>query len=175
MTEKDTALARRAQLQAELAAIEKIIAAPDAVSLLGDGKGTSFSIMTDGLHRIGVAKQSDGVLSSLSRSRGNRFPNAALASKYAEAFSTFLLLRQQPNSVAASSQTQYQIDVSNDGKSLTAAMVGPMIGVKLSNLSPCFTTKEAAQAAIDTVGASRILAMYRTFQHAPEAPDGAPL
>lgn len=174
MTEKDTALARRAELQAELAAIEKIIAAPDLTVLLGDGKGQSFSIATDGLHRIGVVKQVDDVFNSLSRSRGNRFPSAALAAKYAEAFSTFLALRQQPNSVPVSGQTQFQVDVGMDGKTIGVVQFNAL-SAKLSNLSPCFTTKEAAQAAIDSISPIKILAMYRTFQHAPEAPNGDPL
>ena len=86
-----------------------------------------------------------------------------VAHAYADALDTLLMLRHQPGSeVARDEEAQWAIECSDDGKSLRLSSWG-CINYKVPYLSPCFSTREAAQAAIDTIGADRILRMFRTL------------
>lgn len=87
------------------------------------------------------------------------FESPLIANQYQEAFETMILLRQQPGSEAAKNDAQYSIFV-EEGK-ITCSILFECINSKMTEISPCFATQEDAQLAIDTVGAERILRMFK--------------
>jgi hypothetical protein len=80
---------------------------------------------------------------------------------YFDAISTMILLRQQPGSEAAKD------DVSQRIIGLFQGVVGTDFWFdrynKMNQISPCFRTKEHAEAAIKAVGVERIARMFCTL------------
>jgi hypothetical protein len=128
-----------AQIAERQAALQKIVdAAPK-------------SLLTKGGYNIGGPMNQDWV----------RGETTALA--YADALDTLLMLRHQPGSEPAKDEEQWTIrtgDVQR-GTLSTTYLFGT--NVKASRISPCFATDADARAAIDTIGADRILRMFRTL------------
>lgn len=86
---------------------------------------------------------------------------APTADAYADALDTLLRLRHQPGTEAATSIARQFLVVIKDG----AADVDYYTNgeCKLERISPCFATESDAKAAIDTIGADRILRMFHTL------------
>lgn len=89
------------------------------------------------------------------------FADDQQCARYAEALTTFILLRKQPGSEAVKDERQYTIETEN----------GDVLGIypvtteywKFVCISPCFNSEEAARKAIETVGEERILNMFKYF------------
>lgn len=97
---------------------------------------------------------------------GNLFQTRKLAQAYAEAIDTMLLLRHQPGSEPPGSrEKQWGISIDDDPLRVVVNMLTMMPIFKLVRISPMFATKEHAEAAIEAVGAERILRMLKTFHH----------
>jgi hypothetical protein len=80
---------------------------------------------------------------------------------YADALDTLLMLRHQPGSEAANGENmQWSIETEANDLEIT---YWDSLDFKLRSLSPFFSTEEAAKSAIDTIGADRILRMFRTL------------
>lgn len=130
-------LAKLAERQAEL---QKIVDAAPKSLLCEDGIGA---------HCIS------------NRMENSYVGDVATAIRYADALDTLLLLRHQPGTEAASDgKDQWLIDTSDDGLTLDYWMGAHF---KLRFISPCFASDADAQAAIDTIGADRILRMFHTL------------
>ncbi len=82
--------------------------------------------------------------------------------KYKAAITTMLLLRQQPGSEAVKDE-EYQWIVTPTKEGSVKSDYWDGILSKLSEISPCFRTKEHAEAAIKAVGADRIQKMFHTL------------
>ncbi|OWT55252.1 hypothetical protein [Candidimonas nitroreducens] len=99
---------------------------------------------------------------------GTIFQTKGLAAAYARAIDTMLRLRHQPGTESPSNKIQATIEVERgDDQSVASIYVTVREDVcnKTRGISPCFDTKEHAQSAIDTIGADRILEMFKTFHH----------
>ena len=84
---------------------------------------------------------------------------------YQKAFETFIALRQC-NGTASPLQDnrQWIIKVSQDIKQAFLSYYC-YNGFKMSVLSPCFSSQEFAQEAIDKLGQEAIMHMFKTFSH----------
>ena len=89
------------------------------------------------------------------------FPNHN-PDKWAEAFMTFIELRQQPGSEAPiDGKRQWTCDDTDDLETGSSIIQSAL---KSMQLIPCFDTQVDYQSAIKTIGADRILQMVHTFQ-----------
>lgn len=92
-----------------------------------------------------------------------QFGTIELAEVYSKAFETFIKLRQCKGSVGvAKGLLQYILHVRDNG---VISHCFSSVGYKMDNISPCFSTKEYADAAIKTVGEFEIIQMFKTFSH----------
>jgi hypothetical protein len=87
-------------------------------------------------------------------------------SEYYNAVSTMLELRQQPGSEAARNGEQWVVTPTKEG-SVKPDYWDDIVS-KTRYISPCFRTKEHAEAAIKAVGADRIMKMFRTLHGVSE-------
>lgn len=92
---------------------------------------------------------------------GNVFTDCDTADAYADALDTLLMLRHQPGTEAVNYFSE-QFMVTVDVNRVYAIGMYPDMR-KITRISPCFATLDHAQAAIDTIGADRILRMFRTL------------
>lgn len=91
------------------------------------------------------------------------FGTIELAESYSKAFETFIKLRQCKGSEAAEGQEeQWMLEPMDDTVHIEH---WNSLDVKIKQLSPCFSTEEYAQAAIESVGEENILQMFKTFSH----------
>lgn len=157
--QKQQALERLSALEAEAAALRKIIEAPEVAGSL-----LTKNTRAGGFHFIAAAP-SAGFMSYFIRTTagdgcGNIFQTEEIADAYADALNTLLLLRHQPGTVPAEDIVgQWMVCPGRD------AGVWYTLDAKMGRISPCFATSEDAQRAIDTIGADRILRMFRTLHH----------
>lgn len=96
---------------------------------------------------------------------GNMFQTDKLADAYAEAIETMLLLRHQPGTEPALAKKVQLVISPRFGPDRLQICEWSSMDIKAEYLSPCFQTQDAAQAAIDTIGADRILRMFKTLHH----------
>lgn len=90
------------------------------------------------------------------------FADEEQCKRYAEALTTFILLRKQPGSeVAKDKELQYIIDCNMAGNLVIEEC--SISGFKIGNISPCFNSEESARKAIETLGEERILNMLKYF------------
>lgn len=90
------------------------------------------------------------------------FSDQVQCQRYADALTTFILLRKQPGSCKAIDYVmQYVIKVDEDYD----LYVGDWRSspCKISEISPCFETEEQAEQAIRQIGKERILEMFKNF------------
>lgn len=168
--DKAQALARLQALENETAALRKIIEAPEvAGSLLTKPEPGSFKDYW-GLKSSGVSQiRADGFCANNSDSEayahGSIFQSKELAAAYADAIETMLLLRHQPGTVEAENGGwQCIITIADDGKDVIVYGFDT-ISEKAGQISPVFSEQEHALAAINTIGADRILRMFKTLHH----------
>ena len=88
------------------------------------------------------------------------FDDVQDALDYSKAVETMLLLRRQPGSSAAKDGDQYVICTRNTGFRIEKWFA---VECKTEFISPCFASKQAAQAAIDSIGKDRIIHMFNTL------------
>lgn len=81
--------------------------------------------------------------------------------RYAEALTTFILLREQPGSEPVCDSKQFVIEIGAGMNLYIDAYINPV--VKTTRFSPCFDSHENTVAAIRTVGKDRILRMFKYF------------
>lgn len=169
---KTEALARLTALEAEAAALREILSKPDRkASLLvkpeAKSQGNFWRVFNDGLLGLLAVRRDASVFSDDDLAKSdNVFQSKALASAYAEAFETFLALRHcEGTEAVAHEKTQFTIEPAEarNPSLMVDSWVG--LGCKMRRISPMFATREDAQAAIDKLGADRILKMFRTFHH----------
>jgi len=92
----------------------------------------------------------------------NMFSCHVIANRYKEAFETMILLRQQPGSeISKEDVVQFIISINGIGKIFLFIEAHDDFILKIDRISPCFASEEDAQRAIDTVGAERILRMFK--------------
>lgn len=169
--DKHEALKRLDALESEAAALRKIIDAPEiAPSLLTKpepGSGQPYYAIDGTAVQGTVVSGTYNACSSNPEAyrHGNIFTDRATAEAYAESIDTMLLLRHQPGTVPAVNDIeQFVIAPESYG---TAPRVDSWrdIDTKAARLSPCFATREHAQAALDAIGADRIERMWKTLHH----------
>lgn len=90
------------------------------------------------------------------------FADEEQCKRYAEALTTFILLRKQPGSEVANDNSQYIIKLKPWGTNPEVEYYST-VGYKLMNISPCFNSEESARKAIETLGEERILNMFKYF------------
>jgi hypothetical protein len=91
------------------------------------------------------------------------FADAGQCQRYADALTTFILLRKQHGSEAAvEGVEQFTIEPKED-KADIHVNVWKMQIYKIRGMSPCFKTREAAEDAIKALGEERILNMFKAF------------
>lgn len=81
--------------------------------------------------------------------------------RYAEALTTFILLRKQPGTEPVCESMQFVI--SNNYDLSLCIDVYNSKHIKTTRLSPCFDSEENAKEAIEKVGKDRILRMFKYF------------
>lgn len=162
------ALTKLAQLEKETKELRAILEKPESAgSLLTKpvpGKHEPFWFLSesdDGLLLLPHEGQSSTSSKEFYKV-GNIFQSEAIAQAYAEAIDTMLLLRHQDGTEEITAKIQYVIEP-ND--SIHGVYIENWLTTwcKLRLISPCFVTEEAAQSAIATIGAERILRMFKTF------------
>lgn len=88
------------------------------------------------------------------------FADEEQCARYAEALTTFILLRKQPGSEVAKEAEQFVLRLC--GVNVYVDDVYPF-DYKISLISPCFKSEESARKAIETLGEERILDMFKYF------------
>lgn len=97
---------------------------------------------------------------------GAIFQSGELAVAHADAINTMLLLRHQPGSEEATGMMQFLIEVIGAAGCLEVrTMARSDRAAKMNKLSPCFVTRDAAEQALQIVGADRVLTMFKTLHH----------
>lgn len=91
----------------------------------------------------------------------NSFQSGHISQAYAKAFETFLLLRHQPGTVKAEDGIQWLIRAREEGGVYSDNFWCD--SYKVDYISPCFKTKEHAEAAIQTIGEEQLMQMFNTF------------
>lgn len=82
--------------------------------------------------------------------------------RYANALTTFILLRKQPGSeVAVEGRVQYLIGVNYAGE--ICVHFYEKLGNKVTEISPCFDSVQSAWCAVEVLGKDRILNMFKYF------------
>lgn len=161
---KTEALTRLDALEAEARKLREITDAPESMPALLPPDGTC-TISTCLGRFVGFASK----YSSVDLDETNRFPDVQTATDYAHAINTLLLLRHQPGTVPAKEHvTQWVVECDPAYLNQLKANSFTQACIKLSKLSPCFDSPNAAAAAIDIVGQDAILRMFRTFHHFKE-------
>lgn len=155
VTEARRELAQIAERQAEL---QKIVDAAPKSLLEKHPSGSSAYYLTDGITGFHAVT---GMKPFNDASDGNIFQSVDVADAYADALDTLLMLRHQPGSEAAIEGGVQCFIRDADGN--IAVDTWTSINYKTSCISPMFATFCDAQAAIDTIGADRILRMFRTL------------
>lgn len=166
--DKTAALARLTTLEAEANEIRKILEAPErAASLLTKPvplSGSEYWRLDKNTCTAGFNTQDDRAVDSTSYPGGNIFQSEKLAKDYAEAINTMLLLRHQPGTEPVSGRDQYVIQPSG-ALTVVEAICYLNPNMKLARLSPSFSTKDHAIAAIESVGMARIMKMFKDLHH----------
>ena len=151
MTNKQEAKQQLEKLEAEVQKLKEIINKPEkAGSLIEDGQ---YHIVNGG---------SDLEIYPTGCTHGyNSFNDELIAQAYAEAFNTMLALRKCEGScTTVNGKEQWSIDIDQSLKGIeTYAYSGNYS--KIITLSPSFSSKEYAQAAIDKVGKENIIKMFK--------------
>lgn len=179
--DKSKALERLSALESEAQELRKIIEAPEPPpSLLTKPEPgiiqEYYCITSDlearrGSQMYGFEASTESVCFY---THGNLFQNVELASNYAKAFDTFLLLRHQPGTEPASNYAQYQLEldrarVSSDTidykEFFVDAIARSILTTKANKFSPCFATLKDAERAKETIGQERLMHMFKTFHH----------
>lgn len=89
------------------------------------------------------------------------FADEEQCARYAEALTTFILLRKQPGSeVATDGIKQYVLFPYYNEVSVASYSC---VFYKFSRISPCFKSEESARKAIEILGEERILNMFKYF------------
>jgi hypothetical protein len=86
-----------------------------------------------------------------------------LADNYSDAFETFIKLRQCEGSVGAKDGVEQYLIFAPDNDVIVDYFTSSYY--KANSASPCFSTKEYAEAAIKTVGEFEIIQMFKIFSH----------
>jgi len=95
--------------------------------------------------------------------KGAAFTTKEQAENYCKAFETFLELRRcEGSEPAMNNKKQYMLGLHTSSILL---VVEGYYGLenKLDKLSPCFVSREKAEAAFDKIGKENILHMFKTF------------
>lgn len=149
LSTKQQALTRLETIEAEQKELRKLLEAPEEEKGVGslltkvNNYFTTDTLFTETLDKeIGTKKLSEA---------------------YSAAFETFIKLRQCEGSVGAKDGVeQYLIFAPN--KDVIVDYFASSY-YKVNSVSPCFSTKEYAEAAIKTVGEFEIIQMFKTFSH----------
>jgi hypothetical protein len=91
---------------------------------------------------------------------GNLFTDKRVAEAYKQAFSTLLELHHQPGAARITNQDQWRLQMRNSAANGVVIDKAYDQGYKCTNLGPWFSTKEAAQLALDTIGTERLCVMF---------------
>lgn len=89
------------------------------------------------------------------------FADKEQAERYAEALSTFILLRKQEGTEPAKDNMQWVIELDDEGNICFEDWESA--GAKLRCISPCFNSRENAHKAIENLGEERIVNMFKYF------------
>lgn len=100
--------------------------------------------------------------------KNNTFQSKDIAEQYKEAIGTLIALRHQDGTVPAKNGPKQFVLRFADRTSCDklAVEVYENRGYKMEYLSPCFESKEAALAAMESVGEDRIVRMHKILHHA---------
>jgi len=151
-TSKQEAQQQLEKLQAEMDKLKEIINKPEKAG----------SLLEDGEYRI-CGSHSEGLIASNYGFGVNSFKDLKLARDYAEAFMTMLELRKCEGSEAVvHGVSQYCIEP----KPMLSELYIESWNTsqqKVSLISPSFSKKEHAQAAIIKVGEDKIFKMFKTL------------
>ena len=154
MTNKQEAKQQLEKLEAEVQKLKEIINKPEkAGSLLEDGDYYISSYQG----------RLEAFVLHFDTPNLNRFPSKEIAQSYAEAFNTMLALRKCEGSVSTvNGKEQWFVRLALSLKD-TETYAYPGNYSKIVTLSPSFSTKGYAQAAIDKVGKDNIIKMFKTL------------
>lgn len=160
---------KSAEIEVEVAKLRKIIEAPDpAPSLLTKpvpGGCARYWTLSDGGFIELVARVKTAVSGNPNYyTHGNIFQSEELAQAYADAIDTMLMLRHQPGTCPPSAKkNQWMIWPSDEKCNSLEFFTFYYLASKCSMISPCFNSKDDALQAIEVVGKTRILNMFKTF------------
>ena len=156
MTNKQEAKQQLEKLEAEVQKLKEIINKPEKAGSLLPEEGTHCIFPSSG-------RLSTSGVETMFKYGVNRFPSEDIAQSYAEAFNTMLALRKCEGScTTVNGKEQWSIDIDQSLKDMEIyAYLGNYS--KIINLSPSFSSKEYAQAAIDKVGKENIIKMFKTL------------
>lgn len=167
---KQAAIERLNALEAEAKALRKVIEEPEsAPSFLSKpvpgSKDEYFRIGTESTGRFSVIESVAHNHEAAYYTHGSTFQSEELATDYAEAIDTMLLLRHQPGTVSPIPGRQaYGISW---WKRAANIVIAPLeSGTVL--ISPHFSSREYAEAALQTIGPDKIIRMYKTFGNIEE-------
>ena len=157
---KDAALKRLAQLEAEAKALREILEAPPAPAIAplplpslpgenswrldgsnADFSPTPFNWVPDG---------------------NNFYPDRATAQAYADAFDVALALRRQPGCDAKPFGPGLIVRINKDGDLVILRYAHCEA---IPRITPIFTTRPYAEAAIEAVGKDRVIAAIKLFSN----------
>lgn len=158
-------LQRIEQLEKELAELKaQHTAAPSLLTKPMPGSGAAYWGLRASTRRGFCAEPSLArVTDPAFYNHGYFFQSKALSDAYAEAIDTMLLLRHQPGTVSAKAgDTKYLIRTELQGEEIVITNAD---GDFTDLLCPAFSTEAHAKAAIDTLGADRILRMFKVLHH----------
>jgi len=161
-------LERLTKLEAEAAELRKLLTKPAPPrSLLTKPEprdGSQYWALSFGQYCELVSVEGCACSSEVGfYAHGNLFQSEVIAKAYAEALDTLLLLRHQPGSErACGDRTQYIIRLTGDMGRLRVAGFDDT-RLKAEYVTPCFVSQHWADLAIETVGADRILRMFKTL------------
>ena len=158
------------KLQLEMDKLKAIIEAPEpatekVASLLTKpvaGSGESYCSITTFGEEFRVAFSFACAMEGKRYACGNFFQTKELAENYAKAFNTFLQLRHCEGTVPSlTDKNQYFIEM-DYGDALFVDSTASSL--KFGYVCPAFKTAELAKKAIDTVGSTNLIHMFKTFQ-----------
>jgi hypothetical protein len=89
------------------------------------------------------------------------FADKEQCERYAEALTTFILLRKQPGTAPVTDGIEQYIILFGDGDLCIEKYSD--LSVKINNMSPCFNSAPAAMDAVRALGKQKIIDMFYNF------------